>query len=78
MAFFLYKLLVFKTKNNWLNEYLRCYLTYSIGFILNIFIIWILVDKAGINIWISQACLIPTSAMLSYLLHDRFTFGINK
>lgn len=77
-SFVIYKLFVFKTKANWLKEYLRCYLVYGGAAIVGIFGIWILVELLGIPFWIAQALLLSISIVVSYLGHDRFTFRAKK
>ena len=43
-AFLTYKIYVFKTKGNWLAEYLKCYVVYSGTNVAGILLIWTLVD----------------------------------
>jgi putative flippase GtrA len=74
MSYITYKLFVFKTSGNWLVEYFRCYLVYSMNAILGIFFLWVTVDIIKINIWISQGISISMTVFISYFLHKNFTF----
>ena len=75
-SFFSYKVFVFKTSGNWLKEYVKCYMIYSGISIINISIIWFLVDIIKINIWISLALSTIIVTLLSYFGHNIFTFNI--
>lgn len=74
MSFVTYKILVFKTRGQWLSEYLKCYLVYGVNALLGIFSLWLFVDQFAVNIWIAQAAIIPLTVIFSYFLHARFTF----
>ena len=74
MSFITHKLFVFRTKGNWIKEYLRACLVYGNAAIISIAIIWALVDLAGLNIWISQALTILVTIVISYFGHEKFTF----
>ena len=74
MAFITYKLIVFRTRGSWLAEYLRCYIVYGFNALLGILFLWLLVDKVGFNIWIAQGIAISATVVVSYFLHQRFTF----
>lgn len=74
MSFLTYKTLVFRSKGSWVREYLRAYLVYGLTAILNIFLIWILVDFFVVNIWIAQFYSISITIFVSYLGHKCYTF----
>lgn len=81
MAFFTYKVFVFRTRGNWLAEYLRAYVVYGGTAMLGILIIWLLVDGMACPFWIAQGLAIVLTVIFSYVLHSRFTFrrrGIEK
>jgi putative flippase GtrA len=75
MAFFVYKLFVFRTQGSWLIEYLRCYVTYGGMAILGILLIWLLVSFAGVPFWISQGLAIIFTIAVSFVMHKQFTFA---
>jgi putative flippase GtrA len=74
MSFMTYKLIVFRTPGNWLLEYLRCYIVYGFNAILGIFFLWLFVNVIGLNIWIAQGISIVVTVIISFFLHQRFTF----
>lgn len=74
MSYFTYKVFVFKTKGNWLTEYLRCYMVYGLTSTLSILLLWITVDLFKIDIWIAQGLTIILTVSISYFLHAKFTF----
>lgn len=74
MSFITYKLFVFRTKGNWINEYFKACLVYGNAAAISIFLIWFFVDIAGLNIWISQALTIFSTITISYFGHKKITF----
>lgn len=73
-SFITYKLFVFRTKGNWINEYIKSYIVYGASGIISIYFLWIFVEKLYISIWVSQALLIAVVVIFSYLGHKHFTF----
>jgi putative flippase GtrA len=77
ISFLTYKVFVFKTKSNWVPEYLRCYLVYGHIVLIGMFIIWVMVDFLRMPFWISQALALMITVFFSYIAHGRFTFRKN-
>jgi len=75
MSFSTYKIFVFKTKGNWLKEYIKSYLVYGISAIISIFLLWVLIELLELNIWIAQALSMITTVILSYIGHKNITFN---
>jgi len=75
-AFVMYKIFVFRTKGNWLGEYLKCYIVYGGSAIFSIFLIWFLVEMLNINIWLAQLLTIFITVVSSYFGHKSFTFKV--
>jgi putative flippase GtrA len=73
-SFLNYKIFVFKTKDMWLSEYLKCYLVYGFTMALGIFNLWFFVEELKINIWVSQGIIVMISPIISYFGHNKFTF----
>jgi len=73
-AFIIYKLFVFKSRENWLHEYMRCYVVYGGSALIGIFGLWLLVNIMGIPFWLAQAGLMIVSVLISFAGHNRFTF----
>jgi len=74
ISFLTYKLFVFKTKNNWLLEYLKSFIVYGFSATMGILLLWALVDWVLAPFWIAQAVAIIVMAMFSYVANSRFTF----
>lgn len=78
MAFLTYKLLVFRTKGNWLGEYFRAYLVYGATGVMSIGLLWLLVDGVGLPFWLGQGMAIVLTVVTSYIFHARFTFKVSE
>jgi putative flippase GtrA len=74
ISYLTYKIFVFKTRGNWIREYIKCYMVYGGISILNIFMIWLFVDVLKVNIWLSLGSSTLIVTVLSYLGHNFFTF----
>lgn len=81
MAYAGYKLFVFKTKGNYLREYLRFYVVYGSAALLGFALLPILVALLGQVIdqrtyvpYVAQAILIPVSVLFSFVGHKRYSF----
>jgi putative flippase GtrA len=74
VSFFSQKLFVFRTKGNWIAEYLRCYVVYAGAMVLGIVGLWALVDLLHIPFWIAQGSLMFISIAFSYFGHKKYTF----
>lgn len=73
-SFVTYKLLVFKTKGNWISEYLKCYVVYGASSVIGIGATWVVVDYLHVPFLVTQLIFFLMSAAFSYFAHDRFTF----
>lgn len=74
-AFLSYKIFVFKTKGNWIGEYLRCYLVYGMSAGMSVAMIWILVKLFGLPFWLAQGLSIAIIVLFSFFAHKKFTFS---
>ena len=75
MAYFTYKVFVFRTKGNWWKEYKRSYLVYGNTIVVSIGMLWFMVDILAVPFWIAQGLIILTTVILSYIGHSRYTFS---
>jgi len=73
-SFCTYKLLVFRTRSNWLAEYRRSYVVYGGMALLSTVLLWALVDGLQQPIWLAQALAVGLTVFVSYLGHSRYTF----
>ena len=74
MSFATYKIFVFQTDGNWIQEYFRSYLVYGGMAIFSIIFLEILVGQLHFSIWLAQALIIIVGVLISYLGHKNFTF----
>jgi putative flippase GtrA len=82
VAYLGYKIFVFKTKGNYVREYLRCYLVYGTTILVNLALLPVLVAALDPLIrpqvyapYIAGAILTAGSVVLSFLGHKRYTFS---
>ena len=75
-AYFCYKFLVFKTKGNYLREYLRFYLVYGLAFLINLALLPVMVEILSINPVISQGLIVFFTVIVSYVGHKNFSFNV--
>jgi putative flippase GtrA len=78
ISFTTQKILVFKTKGKWWIEYLRSYVVYGSSAVLNIGLMWLLLHRAHLNIWLAQAIVTAIAVTISYIGHTAFTFRERK
>jgi putative flippase GtrA len=71
---FTFKLLVFRTKGNWLREYGRMYVTYTGTFLVESVMVQTISAVAGWSLFWARVPTMIVVAVLSYLGHKYFTF----
>jgi len=76
-AYISYKFFVFRTKGNYLKEYLRFYVVYSFSIAVNIIIMPILVEIFRIHPIMAQGLMVFITMIISYIGHKYFSFGAN-
>jgi putative flippase GtrA len=74
VTYLTYKLFVFKTKGNWIYEYVRCYFVYGSVIIIGILSTTLFVNFFHIPFWISQLVTIFIGILVSFFAHTKFTF----
>ena len=74
-SFLNYKIFVFKTKDHWIQEYLKSFVVYGGVVVFGTILIWILVDLLKIQFWISQIIVILITSIISFIGHRLFTFS---
>lgn len=70
-----YKFIVFRTKGNYLREYLRTYLVYSVTFLVNAAVLAALVEWVHLSPIIGQAIATTVTVVMGYVAHHNFTFA---
>jgi putative flippase GtrA len=74
-AYIGYKTFVFKTRGNYLREYLRFYLVYSGAIALNFILLPVCVELLRLSPPVAQGGLIFINVFFSYFGHKHFSFG---
>lgn len=74
-SFITYKKIVFKTKDNWIIEYLKCYVVYGFAMIINIITAMILIKYFQFQYWVAQGIIIIITVIFSYYSHSNYTFA---
>lgn len=69
-----YKFFVFKTRGNYLREYLRAYLVYGGVALLGLALLPFLVEVLGIDPYLAPLVIIPVTVLCSFLGHKHFSF----
>ena len=76
-SFVMYKRFVFNSNGIWLKEYIKSFMVYLNISIVNVILLFILIDILFLKIWISQLCVTIFAVLLSYVSHKKFTFNPN-
>ena len=69
-----YKTFVFRTRGNYIREYLRFYVVYGAAIGLNFILLPIVVEVLSVNPVIAQGIIIWLTIIFSYFGHKRFSF----
>ncbi len=77
-AFLCYKLFVFRTKGNWLKEYLKCYIVYGGGTLAGMGLLYILVSLFKLTPVFANFLSTAVVVVASYFGHKYFSFGRKK
>lgn len=76
-AYICYKFFVFKTKGNYIKEYLRFYLVYGFSFLINIILLPAFVEIFNVVPVISQGIITILIAITSYYGHKYYSFNVS-
>lgn len=77
-AFLVLKYLVFRTRGNLLREYARCTASYLVLLAVNMLLLKLLVDGAGVWVIPAQFYCTVFIAVAGYVLHKRFSFSLTR
>jgi putative flippase GtrA len=73
-AYISYKFFVFRTKGNYLKEYMRFYVVYGTSIVLSLVLMPAFVELLHINPLIAQAVIIVVTVIFSYTGHKNYSF----
>ena len=74
MAYAGYKIFVFKTKGNYLSEYLKFYVVYGLSMILGLILLPLFVEFLKLNVYLAQAVATTACISVSFIGHRNFSF----
>jgi putative flippase GtrA len=77
-AYFGYKFVVFKTRGNYITEYLRCYMVYGGSIVLGFVLMYIMVSIFGLHPVVAQFPCAVIAIISSYFGHKRFSFEVKE
>lgn len=69
------KIFVWQTVGGCFREYCRCLLTWSFAYLINAALLWILVEKTALPVWLAQATAICTVTVFTFILFKYFAFA---
>ncbi len=72
------KIFVFRTKGNWVREYLKCCTTWLVSYLMNALLLEALVKYCDLNVYIAQILSIFSVSVLTYVLFKYFAFRVKK
>jgi len=73
-AFVGYRFFVFKSKGNWIKEYLRFYVVYGGAYVVNIVVFPVFVNILNVNAYIAQILINIIIVIASYATHKNYSF----
>ena len=74
MAYCSYKFFVFRTKGNYLREYLRFYAVYAVPIGVGFALLPFLIEVFGLNAYLAQAIVIGVTTTVGYFGHKHVSF----
>lgn len=78
ISFSTQKIFVFQTKGKWYHEYVKCLLTWSVGYLINACTLELAIKLLHLNIYIGQAVSILLTTVITYILFKHFAFKGEK
>lgn len=72
------RLLVFRSRRNWIAEYSRFHLTHLITLVLGLALLSAIVEAIGVSPLFAQAIVAIAIVMVNYFVHQHFTFRATR
>lgn len=73
-SYFSQKFLVFQTRGDYLKEYIKCSITWFVGYVLNAILLNLLQNILNINVYLSQFICLGSVSVITYILFKYFSF----
>ena len=77
-SFFTQRTFVFLSEGNYKKEYLKCLGTWTLGYLGNAFLLHLLIQKAGVNVYLAELIAIIVVTCVTYFLLKYFAFKKEK
>jgi putative flippase GtrA len=74
MAYCIDKFFVFRTKGNYLREYLRFYAVYAVPIGVGFTLLPLLIEVFGLNAYLAQALVVAVTVVIGYFGHKHVSF----
>ena len=74
-AYLVHKIMVFRTRGNYLKEYARYWVVYGASGVLGLGLLALFVSGLGINIFLSQAGVLAIQVAVTFTGHRSYSFG---
>jgi len=68
------KIFVYRTKGDWLNEYLRCYAFYGVSIVISVLVLWLFIDQFKFAFWSAQLWSLFIATLFYSLTSRYFAF----
>lgn len=78
ISFVLQKTIVFQTKGNWLKEYVKCMISWSVGYGINALSLELIVQYFAFPVLIGQLIAIVLTTLCTFVLFKYFAFNRSK
>ncbi len=78
ISFFTQKIFVWQTVGNYIKEYIKCLISWSLGYFINAIILEIFVKFLHLNARIGQVFAIFITTIFTYILFKKFVFKRGK
>lgn len=77
ISFTTQRIFVFPVKGNLLKQYIKCCFTWVFSYLINSFLLWILVSKLFVNVFLGQIFAVSIAAIFTYIMFKLFAFKAN-
>ena len=77
ISFTTQRLFVFPVKGNLIKQYLKCCITWFFSYMINAFLLWIIVSKLLVNVFAGQLFAVSAAAIFTYVMFKSFAFKAN-
>ncbi len=77
-SFFTQRTFVFLSDGNYKKEYMKCFMTWGVGYFMNAALLKFFTDVLGVNVYLSEFLVLIIVTCFTYFLLKYFAFGKDK